>query len=251
MENVNPTAISGAKAIDRALRLLRSITEAEEDAPLSAHARRLSMPASTAHRLAEALAAHGLLHEVERGHYLPGLGLGDLASGVDPGRLLARAGRPVMRSLARAVGPTVHLGVMAGDMVTYVVKEPGASPLLTREGGQLEAYCSAIGKVILAGLSDQSREEYLRTAPFVALTDRTITTREALGACLEEARRSGYAVDEGEVLPDLHCIAVPIRRASGVIVGAISHSRLGSDPSHTLSSLEHLRQAAAQIGANI
>lgn len=241
--------LNGAKAVDRALRLLRSIADDDGTASLLAHARALSLPPSTAHRLAEALVAHGLLWKAGRGRFVPGMGLVDMASRVEPDKLLARIARAPMRFLSRELDTTVHLGILDGDMVTYLVKEPRDSPVLTREGEQLEAYCSAIGKVILAGMTDDAREQYLGTAPFIPLTDRTITTTEALRTCLEGVQRSGYAVDEGEVAPNLHCIAVPIRRSCGTIVGGVSQSGPDRHAPPFAIALDALRRTADDIAA--
>ena len=75
-----------------------------------------------------------------------------------------------MEDLAKRTGLTVHLGVFEGDMVTYLVKAAGVTDVLTQEGMQLEAYCSGIGKVLLAFLPLDEREQYLAGGPFVRLT---------------------------------------------------------------------------------
>ncbi len=242
--------VAGSAAVHRALRLLTSIGGAGGEQSLAEHARRLSMPLPTAHRLARTLAHHGLLHASRRGHYTSGLVLRDLARQADVREMLVQVGQPVVRSLALELNLTAHLGVWDGEMVTYLVKEPRGSAVLTREGGQLEAYCSAIGKVALAFLPEERREDYLTSAPFVPLTDRTIIAVDALRTCLGLVVERDYAVDDGEVVPDLHCIAVPVRRRNGEVVAALSVSR-----QHALAAstdlLEALRARAAEIATRL
>jgi IclR family transcriptional regulator, acetate operon repressor len=141
--------------------------------------------------------------------------------------ILARISRPILRKLARESGQTAHLGVLTGDMVTYLVKEQGrAAPIFTREGMKLEAYCSGIGKVLLSDLVAERLEDYLSGEPFVALTHRTLTDPEKLRREFARVRKNNFAVDNREVADDLHCIAVPVRDSRGRVVAAVSLSKL-------------------------
>ena len=130
----------------------------------------------------------GLVVRGERGRYGAGLGLAELSALYrQAGRFLARAGRPELRRLAREMKRTAHLGVLEADaMVTYLVKEAaGNMPIFTREMLQLEAYCTGVGKVLLAHLDDSAREIYLAGGPFVSLTDNTLTDPGLLRAELD------------------------------------------------------------------
>src|SRR5690606_3592173 len=106
---------------------------------------------------------------------------------------------------------TVHLAVFEADMVTYLAKEDGGrNSVLTIEGTQLEAYCSGLGKVLLAYLPEPERERYLADGPFVRLTPNTIIEPDELRRELAHIRTRGYAIDDGEVQPNLRCVAVPL-----------------------------------------
>lgn len=243
-------SVTGAAAVDRALTLLWSVARADEDTPLSEHARRLGLPLPTAHRFALALSVHGLLRKQGRGVFVLGPGADELAGRVGPGARLARAARMPLRGLAASHGVTAHLGVWEEEMVTYLVKEPVTSPVLTREGSRLEGYCSALGKVLLANLPDASRERYLASAPFIALTERTIVDVRTLRACLANVRRSDYATDDGEVQPGLSCVAVPVCR-DGRLLASISASgaSCGALPGPAL--LKALRRTAETIASRL
>jgi hypothetical protein len=114
---------------------------------------------------------------------------------------------------------------------------------------QLEAYCSGIGKVLLANLPDAERAAYLATGPFVALTARTICDAGELGRVLETVRAQGFATDLGEVVEDLACVAVPLRRPGGEAIAAISITRLTARaaPRVDPADLAALRAAAVEI----
>jgi len=138
------------------------------------------------------------------------------------------------------------VGVLDGEMVTYLVKETCAPvELFTREGMQLEAYCSAVGKVLLSHLPEEDLQAYLKSAPFPPLTPATITDPETLRPHLQEVKAQGYAVDDREVADDLICFAVPIRKPDGSLLAALSCASASSKRDDRLIS--QLRACADQI----
>src|SRR5262249_17815313 len=142
----------------------------------------------------------GYLARLQRGGYVAGAALIDVARSVRIEPLLVAAGRPVLEELAKTTGRTAHLGVLQEDMVTYLVKAGAAgADLFTREGMQLEGYCSGIGKVLLASLPDEARNAYLAAGPFVRLTSNTIVEPEALRRELDSVSTNDFAFDNAEV----------------------------------------------------
>lgn len=242
------SSATGAQALDRALDLLELIARHDGKLPLDAIASSIGIPLSTAYRLVGRFEARGLVARVDRGRYRLGLSAAVLAQRLDPTALLAEIARPPIRKLARATARTGHLGVFEADMVTYLIKEGGRHNLLTREMMQLEAYCSAIGKVLLAYQDDEARERYLAAGPFVALTERTITDPSRLRDHLVEVRDQGHAIDDGEVADGLFCVAIPIRRRDGTVIAALSSSASDDRAEGRVEDLlTALRLCAAEI----
>lgn len=220
----------GIATADRTLALLTALVRDGGASPLRMIAAELGLPSSTVHRMASLLIQRGLIVRVGRGQYGPGLALVDLAASADSARILTEAARPLLSRLARRSGATAHLGVWDHDMVTYLVKEEGRnSGLFTQEGGQLEAYCSAIGKVLLAHLDPDGQEAYLAAGPFIALTERTVIRPDRIRRMIAVVKTAGYAVDVQEIAEDLCCMAVPVRRWDGGVVAAISLSWMGRE----------------------
>lgn len=236
---------------ERVLDLLDALVTERGGGSLPAAAQKIGLPISTAHRLAALLVRRKLLVRGDRGQYLPGWGLAQLAQQADWRHVLSGVSRPFVRRLARKSACTVHVGVLDGDMVTYLVKEQGPGvTLFTQEGMQLEAYCSAIGKLLLSELPHAELEEYLRGAPFPALTSKTITEPGMLRTHLGEIRVRGYAIDDCEIADDLVCFAVPIRRPDGTTLAALSSA---GKPPRQLSDngLDDLRRCADEISARL
>ncbi len=139
-------------------------------------------------------------------------------------------------------------------MVTYVLRERfGSNAVLPSEDIQLEAYCSGLGKVLLSAQSEASISAYLAEGTLVSLTENTIVDADALRHELERVHVQGWAQDDGEVLPGLCCLAVPIRDATGRTHAAISISRqsAGLQAGDLHRYLPNLREASLAIAAKL
>ena len=237
----------GKGALERAMDLLCMILADQGRSSLSEQAARLGLPLSTVYRLATALRQRGLVAPARRGHFTAGFGLIDMVAALPAEHVLDQIARPVVKRLARALRATVHLGVLDGDMTKYIIKEQGGgAPIFTREGGELEAYCTAIGRVLLANLPESAIEQYLAEAPFIALTPFTVTDPHAIGAMLRQCLADGYAEDDRQSSENLHCVAVAVHGPGGKVVAALSISSVDR-AGWPLAQLEKLRAAAAEI----
>ena len=216
------------QASGRTLAMLEAIVADGGRSRVSAVARATGVPVATAHRQVVTLVAHGYLVPARDGTHIAGPRLLNLLQQVDEKQLVTTTAAPVLADLASRLGTIVQLGTLENDMVTYRIKTgTGAADLFTKIGMQLEAYCSAIGKVLLADLIDLERDTYLTGGPFPALTARTLTDASQLARELETVRAQGFATDEAEVTAGLICIAAPIRGVHGRAVAAISISKAG------------------------
>jgi len=140
-------------------------------------------------------------------------------------------------------------------MVTYVnkVSLPNAFPPYTRVGSKLEAYCSGLGKVLLAALPPEQLENFILDGDLVAITPYTITDRTILRGELAKIRLQGYAVDDREYQANMRCVAVPVRDAEGGVVAALSVcGETGTLPSDAVEHIQaELRVAAGVISQRI
>ncbi|RJF94786.1 IclR family transcriptional regulator [Oleomonas cavernae] len=241
---------TGAQALDRALALFVAVMKDRGRTPLGQLAERLNIPISTAHRLMAAFERQRLITRGARGRYVAGMGLAEL--GPDRRAVLIQASRPLLRRVARAQKSTAHLGILEADMVTYLVKEHGGGPgVFTRELMQLEAYCTGIGKVLLAGLDTAARERYLAAGPFVPLTGTTLTEPGDLRRSLAAVEGQGYAIDDAEMAENVHCVAVPVHDGQGRVIAAISLSSADLQAPGTDVLIPALRGCAAAIEAKL
>ena len=123
-------------------------------------------------------------------------------------------------------------------------------PTQTRAGAQLEAYCSGLGKVLLAALPPEQLDAIILDGELVALTPETITDKRVLRQHLDEVRAQGYATDIREFRPDMCCVAVPVCDEQGHAVAAISITVSAGEmtPARQDELRAELAVAAAAIG---
>ena len=209
---------------------------------------------STVHRIAGQLMERGYIVRLRRGQYRIGPATLALGRSSSIRTLLGEASRPLLGELARTCRADVHLGVFEDEMVTYLANATyGRNDFRVEEGLQLEAYCTSIGKVLLANLPEETRQAYLSQDEFVALTSNTIIDRDDLSDELALIRDRGWGTDLEEVEPHLRCIAVPVYDRAGNVLAAISasvRSRQGNLET-VLSLLPELRRTADSLTARL
>lgn len=239
--------------LTRSLEMLEAILADREGRSVASIAAAKGVPLATAYRQVATLIANGYLIRLPRMQLGPGNRLLRMLQMVDEKQLIVTKAAPILPGLAARLRCIVQLGTLESDMVTYRIKTgPGSSILFTKVGLQLEAYCTAIGKVLLAHLPEGQREAYLASGPFPALTARTITDAAKLREELTHVVQQGYARDDEEIAEGLACLAVPIAMPDGRVLAAISASRT-VDAKYGLRGMdyEHLAAAARELEAAI
>jgi IclR family acetate operon transcriptional repressor len=215
------------RVLDRAFRLLGLLSDGNPRT-LTAISQDLGMSNSTVFRLLATLEEHGFVQrDGNTGKYRLGLSCLELSRAYYDGNDIRRNALPELEALRDRTSETVHLGVMDNMEVVYLEKLHGhhAIGLMTsRVGGRAPAYCTGLGKAILAHISPEEVRAYYLQRGLKSFTERTIKSVDDLLEHLEEVRRQGYAFDRGEHEHEVRCVAAPIFDISGKPVAAISVS---------------------------
>lgn len=138
-----------------------------------------------------------------------------------------QAGRPEVEKLANETGEVANLATMEQGLCIYlhVSKGEQAVKLEVIYEGQYETmHSTAIGKAMLAHLPESVVADIVDRHGLAPITENTITDRETLADQLDVIADRGYAIDDGETIPGLRCIASPIKTDDGEVLGAISVS---------------------------
>lgn len=242
---------NGTQALERALSLLIAIVNDDGATAASDIGVRMNLAPSSSRRMMAVLQRQGFLVRIAHGRYAGGSRLLSLAAKIAPHRELIEAARPLLRKLAATEGRTAHLGVYeAHDMVTYLVREGGGA-LFTREGAELEAYCTGIGKALLALLPQERLDSYL-AGTFVQLTPFTLTEPELLRKEIERTRLRGYAIDDREIDENVTCVAVPLILPDASLAAiSLSGTPDHFSPKDIANQVRRLKAAARRISAKL
>lgn len=215
---------------------------------------RSGLPKATLYRFLQALTHQDMLaYDDAHQTYAPGMRLVRLAHAAWAQSSLAPIAREVMDELADALGQTVHLAQLDNGAVLYVDKRNAKQPveMFAQSGKVGPAYCTGVGKAMLAHLPEGRLAAALARQSFYAHTPNTLTTPEALRAELGRIRERGYALDDEEHEAGIACIAAPILSGSGRLMGALSVTTTTATTSRAqlLALADPVRAAAARIAA--
>ncbi|WP_158839953.1 IclR family transcriptional regulator [Saccharothrix deserti] len=211
-------------AVDKAISLLVSFGDhGSTGVGVSELARRAQLSKSTAFRVLGMLERNGVVERVGRNYRL-GARLHELGRTVyAPGHERVRDLLiPFLTDLYELTRETVHVATLHGTEVVYLAKLYGhrPAPAPSRIGGRMPAYCTAVGKVLLAYDPDAAADAL--STSLRAFTANTITDPVALAAELDAIRRDGIAFDDEESQVGLSCVAVPVMGPGGKPVAAFS-----------------------------
>ena len=213
------------ESIVKAFGLLTLIARQNSGLTLAEAARAIDMTVPTTHRFLNTLVSVGALERNDKKRYFLGSALlRSSLHGHQSGEMRAMFHRHA-ETLSHVLRETVHVAIFIDDMVKYIAKAeaPRSLRISTVVGTTLEAYCTGVGKVLLAFMPENELQRYIAVGNFHSLTPRTITTKDGLFTELEKVRESGYAIDDEEFELGLRCIAAPIF-AGDKVVAAISSS---------------------------
>lgn len=137
---------------------------------------------------------------------------------------LTISAQPCLNMISRALNESCSLAVLDDSEVLYISRSATSRVMSValNAGSRLPAYCTSLGRVMLAAMSEPELQAYFEKVNLRAHTDRTIVSEQRLREILIEVRQNGYAIVEEELEIGLCSIAVPVRGASGATVAALN-----------------------------
>jgi DNA-binding IclR family transcriptional regulator len=147
---------------------------------------------------------------------------------------IRKIARPYLQELSNKFNETINLGYFNGEEVLTIDKIDSTEILRMDAGigGGEPAYCTSLGKAILAFLPDEQLEQYLQATDLIPLTSNTVISKAKLKTELMLVRENGYSIDDEELSVGLRCVGAPLFNHSGQALYAISISgpsiRMGS-----------------------
>lgn len=212
-------AESPVSMVGRVVRILQVFEGAQSSHSLANVTAVTGLPKSSTYRILQQLVEAKMLEKVGR-EYRLGLGIFELGSLVPHRNSIVAAARPHLQELSIAGRFAAHLAILDGIEVVYLDKVGGkfAGFLPSRIGGRFIAHHTGVGKAILAGSENEVVERYLDA---VFSGGPMGSERAELLAELQEIQTLGYAVEHGQAVAGVSCLAAPVRHR-GVAIAAIS-----------------------------
>jgi len=243
------------QSLERGLAVIRAFSAERHELTMSEVARAAGVTRATARRLLHTLVELGYVRSngklfalrpriLELGYaYLGSLGLSDVVM-------------PHLESLVAIVHESSSVSVLDGDEVVYIARVPTRRIMTVAisVGTRFPAYATSMGRVLLAGQSDEWLDGYLASAQLLRLTPRTITDAARLHAELMRVRQQGWALVDEELEEGLRSLAAPIHDPSGKVVAAINLSaaaRSGGAEMLREAMLAHVLTAARSIDEDL
>ncbi|MBP8640160.1 MAG: IclR family transcriptional regulator [Oscillospiraceae bacterium] len=246
-------------SVERAFLLVEELAREPREYTLTELSKALGWPKSTVHGLLSTLVQYRYAEQSEEtGHYKLGIHFFEL--GVRVGRMwdIRSIAMPHMQRLNNTFGEMVQLGTEDRGQVLYLEKLDSLHliRIVSEIGGRLPIHCTGLGKAILANMPEPKFKQIVRDRGLKGFTSNTITTLPELTKELAHIRERGYAIDDGEIMEGLRCIAAPIFDGRGQVRYAISVSGMmanmeGSQLNHMKKSIVAAAEAISKDIAKI
>lgn len=216
-----------SRSLERLVAIMDCFTLDEPVLGVREVSRKTGLPHSTAGRLMAHMKVLGMLaQDLETQAYTIGVKPLAWAGIYTVTSDLRSVSLPVMVRLQQNTRETISLYVLEGNERVCVerLESPEAVRIVARIGRRIPLHAGSAGKVFLAFLPEERRQEVLAGAHLTPMTPRTITDRDVLQAELVKIRKRGYAVSQGEWILEASGVAAPIFDLSGRIHGALTIS---------------------------
>jgi IclR family pca regulon transcriptional regulator len=222
-------ATGTSQSVERGLAILSSFEAERPLMGVSELARELDLNRSTAHRYISTLAHLGYLtQDPETRRYRLGPKVLDLGFAAINSMDVREIAAPYLRALSDETGCTVNLAILDGADVLYIERCRTARPgqreidLNLHVGSRLPAYCTALGKAIVAFLPEAHIADIVDRTDFAERGPNTLTDPEGFRDDLARIRAAGIAVNDEELAYGLRSVAAPIRNHAGEVDAAVN-----------------------------
>ncbi|WKX14282.1 IclR family transcriptional regulator [Streptomyces sp. NL15-2K] len=218
-----------SQSLERGLLILSSFSETRPVLGIADLGRAVGLNRSTTYRYVATLAKLGYVQQdPDSRKYSLGPRVVDLGFAAINSMEITRVAGPFLQALSDETGYTVSMAVLDGPDIVYVDRRRSgrastfAMGLHLHVGSRLPAYCTSMGKVLLAHQEPAALRDLVDRTDLARRGPKTITAREQLMVALTRVRRTGFALNDEELAPGLRSLAAPVRDRSGAVVAAVN-----------------------------
>jgi IclR family pca regulon transcriptional regulator len=214
------------EAVGRAIELLLAVARLERPVPLRELVATLGWSKPTVYRLLRTLEAHGALRQSPGGGYVPGPVMITVGQAALRAAELPDVAHRHLERLHGEIAETVNMAILSGNEIVIVdrIEDRQILGLRIGLGSRLPAYCTSVGHVLLAGLTDDEISRLLADCRFDSVGPRTLRSIQGVLQRVGEVRKHGYAISDGELAAGHLAVAAPVFDHHGKTVAAINVS---------------------------
>jgi len=218
------------QTIERASSILDILGESPQGITIRELSAKIKLPKGTTHRLLSSLSYFGYVRQDPKTrNYFLGLKLMELGNLLLSQLDLRKEAEPLLRDLAERTKETVHMVFLDRNEIVYIDKveldrHSSSLRMASRVGLRNPAHSCAVGKMLLAYLTEKELDRIINDKGLPKRTENTITDPIQLREHLKLVRAQGYAIDDEENEKGVRCVAAPVFNEAGKAVAAISIS---------------------------
>lgn len=137
---------------------------------------------------------------------------------------LPNLAQPVLERITEQVRESSSLSVIDRGEVVYIARSTVKRVLSVglSVGSRLPAYCTSMGRVLLAALPEEEFAAYIRQLEPKALTPKTVTDKKRLKEIVRRVASDQYALTDEELEMGLRSLAVPVKARNGRVIAAMN-----------------------------
>jgi len=165
---------------------------------------------------------------------------------------LAAMAQPILENVSHIVHESCSIATLDGMEIVYIARA-NVTRIMSIDlgvGSRLPAFCTSMGRILMADLPGEKLDEFLSRVDFRRFTERTVPNVEKLRQILRTVQRNGYCIVDQELEAGLRSLAVPIKDSAGRVIAALNvgtHAQRVSLQDLTSRLLPQLRAAAQEL----
>ncbi|MCK9508611.1 MAG: helix-turn-helix domain-containing protein [Pigmentiphaga sp.] len=250
----NPRDFVGGLA--KGLEVIQTFSDATPRLTLVEVAQRTGLTRASARRVLLTLCTLGFAEKVDDRHFMLTPKVLQLGNAYLSSTPMWQFAEPVLEQLVRELDETCSLSVLDGEDAVYVLRIPVRRVLnrVSTVGSRLPAYCTSMGRMLLAMQTDDQLEHYLETVALRPYNASTIVDKAVLRDVLMKTRQDGFAWVAGEIVPSIKGLAVPVFHTSGRALAALTVSINRAeldDEAFVRRALPALKRASTRLSASM
>ncbi|MCF3639831.1 IclR family transcriptional regulator [Rhizobium sp. TRM95111] len=242
-------------SVSTAFSILNLLSESRPVITTQDVTRELAINQTTAYRFLRTLEDLGALVTVKRGQYRLGAVLADLGERAIANNTLAYVVQPYLNEITEELKESALATANHHNRTIVIARTRSRQPYSVNidVGTELEAHCTANGKLWLANLSEEELNHYLSNSERPAFTAKTIVDAQALKVAVALTRKDGYAICLGEREQEMSAVGVPVLSRSGRMIMGLSVFGPNShfNEAFRRKSVEVLSKMAVQVQASL